>query len=80
LGHPRIEAAREGPEQWGREEASMRTGIGITTTFVPILHETDGRMRFDAPKALGVRLLEAALAILWIVSAAVLIVAPILWF
>jgi hypothetical protein len=57
----------------------MRTGIGISTTFVPLLHE-DGRTRFESPKALSVRLLEAALAILWILSAAVLIVAPILWF
>lgn len=57
----------------------MRTGIGISTTFVPLLHE-DGRTRFEAPKALSVRLLEAALAILWILSAAVLIVAPVLWF
>ncbi len=60
-----------------REEAFMRTGI--TSTFVPLLHE-DGRVRFEAPKRASVLVLEATLAILWILSAAVLVVAPILWF
>ncbi len=55
----------------------MRTGI--TSTFVPLLHE-DGRVRFEAPKPASVLVLEATLAILWILSAAVLVVAPILWF
>lgn len=55
----------------------MRTGI--TTTFVPLLHE-DGRVRFESPKPASVLVLEAVLAILWILSAAVLVVAPILWF
>jgi hypothetical protein len=54
-------------------------GTGITTSTIPLLRE-DGRSRFDQPRRLSVRLLEAALAILWILSAGVVVAAPILWF
>lgn len=55
----------------------MRTGI--TTTFVPLLHE-DGRVRFEAHKPLSVRLLEGTVAGLWLAVLAVLVAAPIFWF
>lgn len=55
----------------------MRTGI--TTTFVPLLHE-DGRVRFEPYKPLSVRLLEGTVAGLWLAVLAVLVAAPILWF
>ena len=57
----------------------MRTGFGITTNTIPLLRE-DGRARFEQPKPLSVRLLEGAVAVLWLVVGVVVIAAPILWF
>lgn len=56
----------------------MKTGSGITTTLVPLLRE-DGRLHFAYPKPLSVRLLEAALAVLWFLAATVVVTATVLW-
>ena len=49
-------------------------GFGITTSEIPLLRR-DGRLRFARPKPLRVRVLEWAMATLWVFVTGVAIAA-----
>jgi hypothetical protein len=51
-----------------------RNQLGITTTIIPLLRR-DGRLHFEYPKPVGVRLLEWTLVALWLLAPAVVVAA-----